>query len=499
MHTNLNWEAFPKFHAVALARPLVVAGILLVQAQMAGAVIINPGGGGGTNSSPTPVQLGSWSFHDPVGWTNDSGHAPISFTNLAYSFLGNGSSLVVNTNVPAWLQYNLVESDGTTNLNLTNGSLSFWFAPAAWASTNAGGNGPGPSGAQLINVGQWTADASYGYWGLSVDPEGANLWFQTQDGAGNTYSLAAPISWTTNYFHSVTLTYCGTNVAIYLDGGLATNDPGGLNIVPTAAALAGGINFGSDTNGLTQANGMFNNVVTYNAALDAGTVQQTFSAAYPYYLLSPLNWAMFTLSNALSSPSWTNGFSAITGVGDLQYTGPSASGCVYGANPDQVWFTNVTAIATNGGTSLSFTIAGGAPGYYYDVFATGALQKPLTNSICFWLGQGQTCNTYTVNIISRNAFFILGTPQSSCACGLTDAYLSLVAKVSPAAGAEDGYGVPYAWYAENGLVPITSGLATTDSDGDGLLNYQEYLYGTKPNVSEGFSVWTALNGTTAIP
>jgi hypothetical protein len=83
---------------------------------------------------------------------------------------------------------------------------------------------------------------------------------------------------------------------------------------------------------------------------------------------------------------------------------------------------------------------------------------------------------------------------------MTDAYLSLVAKVSPDGPQTDSYGVPYAWYAENGLVPITAGLATQDLDADGLLNYQEYFYGTRPNVSEGFSIWiAAINGTSIIP
>jgi len=102
-----------------------------------------------------------------------------------------------------------------------------------------------------------------------------------------------------------------------------------------------------------------------------------------------------------------------------------------------------------------------------------------------------------VNVNSQNAFFILGTPQSTN--GLTDAFLSLVLKINPYGPQTDGYGVPYAWYAENGFFQITNGLATADPDHDGLLNYQEYLYGTRLNVSEGFAIWTALNGTTAIP
>jgi len=164
-----------------------------------------------------------------------------------------------------------------------------------------------------------------------------------------------------------------------------------------------------------------------------------------------------------------------------------------------VWFTNVMAKATNGVTSLTFTVQGGVP-TNYDVFATVYLSAALTNDNWVWLGQVQPCNTYTVQIPTTSAFLILGTPQSSCGCGLTDAYLSLVAKESPDGPNFDSYGVPYAWYAQNGLVPITAGLATQDPDLDGLLNYQEYFYGTRPKVSEGFSVWVgSVNGTTVIP
>ena len=92
---------------------------------------------------PTNAPLDSWSFHDHTNWTSDLGYAPVSFTNLNYSHLGNGSSLVVDTNVPAWLQYNVYESDGTTNLTVDSGTVTFWLRQHHWSSTNAGGTGPG--------------------------------------------------------------------------------------------------------------------------------------------------------------------------------------------------------------------------------------------------------------------------------------------------------------------------------------------------------------------
>lgn len=229
---------------------IVVATVIGFGNNAQASAPILPGGGYG----PTNQPLDTWSFQDSTGWLDDSNNAPISFTNLAYSYLGDGASLVVNTNLAAWLNYNIYEpGTGNTNLMVDQpGSLTFWFAPQ-WATTNGG---PG-QWSQLIDVGEWTNDASIGYWGLSVDEPGSNLWFSVQDGFGDTYALSTPISWTTNYFHFIALTYSPTNVSIYLDGQLATNDPGGLNLWPSTPVIASsGVFFGSDPNGLMQAQGV---------------------------------------------------------------------------------------------------------------------------------------------------------------------------------------------------------------------------------------------------
>jgi len=481
------------------ARAAVLAVFLFALMPAARAVLLPPPGPG-TNSGPVYTQLDSWSFGDQTGWTSDKHYAPVSFTNLASSYLGNGYSLVVDTNIPAWLQYNVYENDGRTNLTVDAGTVMFWFAPSSWSSTNLGGAGPGECG-RLLEVGGYSPDSSFGWWSIYVDEAGQNLYFsaQTNDLSGTvTTYFSAPIAWTTNYFHHLVLTYCATNTALYLDGGLLTNGPP-MTVYPGPDVLANGFFIGSDSNGVYQAHGMFDTVVTYPVPLDADTIQAAYNYESQIYFADPMNKVMLRLTNAYSSPSWTNGFSAITGVGNLQLVDANSCGDYY--DPYLVWFTNVTATASSNGTmNVTFTIEGGYTNYFYDIFATGALQGPLTNDYWVWLGQGQPCNTYTVNITSPNAFLLLGTPQSTCGCGLTDAYEALVARVNPGGSQTDSYGVPYAWYAEFGLVPITAGLATQDPDGDGLLNYQEYLYGTRPNVSEGFSIWVgAVNGTTVIP
>jgi hypothetical protein len=497
MKTMTGKHDHPNKISAIFARATLVAGFLFAAAS--GLAQGLPGGGGGGGGGTTYTPLDSWSFNDHTNWTSDNGYFPISFTNLAFSPLGNFQSLVVDTNVSALLQYRVVETNGATNLTVNIGTVTFWFAPGSWSGTNAGGTGPGEYG-RLFETGAYTTNSSYGWWSIYVDPAGANLYFsaQTNNSSGTfTNYLSVPIAWTTNYFHFIALTYSATNTALYLDGVLATNGSG-LTVYPGQNALTNGFFVGSDFTGTYQAHGLFNNVATYNVPLDAGTIQGIYSAQYPLYMMNPYNSAMETIVSGSSSPTFTNNyFDAISGAGNLQWDG-YASTCSYGTNALNVWISNISATnAGNGTMNVTFTIQGGADGYAYDVFAGGYLSSPLSSRYWAWLGQGYHCNTYTVNINSPIAFLILGTPQDTSGYGLTDAYENLILHIDPNGAQTDAYGVPYAWYAMNGL-SISS--ATQDPDHDGLLNYQEYFYGTKPIVSEGFSIWVSTpNGTTSIP
>jgi hypothetical protein len=428
---------------------------------------------------PLPTPLDSWSFSDNVGWTDDNGNPPISFTNIAWSDLGDGASLVVETNVPAWLNYPIYTTSGATNIVLNGpGSLCFWYA-GGWATTNGG---PGGAWSQLVNSGEWSANSSVGYFGLSIDPWGSNVWFFSQDGLGNSYSLSAPILEATNCFHFFTLTYSSTNVSIYVDGLLATNDPGGLSIWPGTNALQNGIYFGSDTNGNFSADGLFDRVQTFGSVLDSNTVQAIYNSEIFYYQMNPFNVPyMDGLSSAPSIPagnsySFTNSTipDVITGPGYLQLDGALANWTA-NANPFYVWITNVSAaMASSSNMNLTFSINGGQNGYMYDTFVTSALEVPLTNAVWAWMGQGEAGYTYTMtNIPSSDAFLILGTPQSTTGNGLTDAYELLVLHNSPANFSTDGTGMADGWevlyFGHTGVSP------TGDPDGDGLSTFQEWL------------------------
>jgi hypothetical protein len=453
---------FPLVLVFALARTLHAAGLL------------PPG-------NYPPDAIASWSFEDTNNWTSDQGDSPISFTNISWALLGDGSSLVVNSNAPAWLNFNVIDpTNSQTNLVLNApGSITFWFGPG-WSSGTNGGGGPG-QWSELVSVGEWTTNASFGYFGLSVDAAGSNVWFSSQDGLGDTYSLFAPIvSWTTNYFHSLTLTYSSTNVSIYMDGRLATNDPGGLSIWPSPAAVSSGIWFGSDTNGEQQAQGMFNSIATYNTVLDSNTVQEIYSSQLTYYELSPWNIPyMDALSSGGSNPStydFTNSTlpDVITGSGLLQSDGMMPNWTA-NANPYYVWITNVVATQTGGGTmSMTFSINGGQSGYLYDVFATSALQIPLSSGVWYWWGQGDAGYTYTVTVTNASeVLLVLGTPLSTTGNGLTDAYELLILHNSDTNYSTDGTGMADGWevlyFGHTGVSP------TGDPDGDGLSTFQEWL------------------------
>jgi hypothetical protein len=130
----------------------------------------------------------------------------------------------------------------------------------------------------LIEVGSYTTNASYGWWSVYLDPDGATLYFGSQtNGAGQTH-LSAPIAWTTNRWHLIALTYSPTNSALYLDGQFVTN---GLAMTywPGADVLADGFFIGSDGTGMAQARGMFDDLSTYDFQMDATDISNTIRRA----------------------------------------------------------------------------------------------------------------------------------------------------------------------------------------------------------------------------
>ncbi len=434
--------------------------------------------------NPYYYLLDSWSFGFKFSpWNSDFGYAPVSYTNLTAT-LGDGIALVLDTNTAAWLQYNVVETNGRPNLMVNQGSVAMWFAPD-WASTDAGGVGPGATG-ELINVGQWTSDASYGWWSLNVDPTGTNLWFSAQNAGAQTNYLCAPIAWTASQWHFIVLSYSATNTALYLDGQLATNGVG-MSIWPSSTVLSNGFDIGSDTNGASQAHGIFDDIATYSIPLNANTVSNLYVNEMSPFMIDPLTTFKNAVVSANAQPYLTTSTpfnDVITGQGNLLWV-TNASNCVDGTNAYTVWITNEVATMTGSGTNvtmnLKFTIEGGSNGVPYDVFANSILSFGTNGVPWAWEGQGYQCNTYLLtNLPNTGCFLILGTPQDSDHDGLTDAYELLVSKSNPTNYSTDGTGMADGWevlyFGHTGIDP------NGDPDGDGLNNYQEFQM-----YSQGYS------------
>src|SRR6266700_3933033 len=451
-------------------------------------------GSGGTNAEN--CALAAWFFSD-TNWLNSAGHGPMAFTNLANVPGGDGNALQVDSTNAAFLRYHVTEVNGATNLTVDQGSLMLWFRPD-WSSANHGGSGPGSSG-RLIEVGSYTANASYGWWSLYLDSGGTNLYFsaQTNNGAGSTY-VSAAVSWTSNVWHFLALTYCATNSAIYVDGQPVNTNGLGVSYRPGPDVLARGFGLGSDTNGLSQIKGQIDDFYTYRCQMDGSFINGTYNMfGFVYYGASFMEFLKSAPSVPTASPD--GGLDMVGGPGYLLPAGP-ASNCVMSG---RIYITNVVGtVAASNTTSLSFDIAGGAANVPYDVFGTTAMRgNSITNDQWAWLGQVYTCNRYTLtNQPAAYAFYVLGTPQDTDLDGLTDAYEVLVSKTDPTKAISNNDGIPEAWEVLNGLDPQSPGLGGQDPDQDALTNKQEYLYGTRPLVSEGSSVWVSTpNGLSGIP
>jgi len=406
-----------------------------------------------------PTNLNSWTFGDTNTWNSDYGYAPSSFTNLTSSSMGDiigGYSLTLDAIDPAWLRYNVQEGDGFTNLTVQAGTVSLWFAPN-WASatTNQNGSGPGDWG-RLLEVGAYTTNADYGWWSLLLDGGGTNIYFMAQTNSGDAMTVAylsAPIDWATNVWHNVVLTYSSTNTALYLDGILAASGAG-VSVFPGPEVLAGGFGIGSDTSGLVQAHGMFDDIYTYDFPLDVDDIGAIYYFLEGYFSINIFN-TQGRIPSGPPAPPVGNGFNPISGPGWLQWVS-NATDCVTSGN---VWLTNASCALMSTGTnvtaSCTFTIAGGAGGTLYDVFATAALAQTDSAYGWAWLGQGVTCNVYSMtNLPAAGAFLILGTPQDSDMDGLTDAYERLVSHTDPYNSDTDGDGVSDADEVFNLMNPL---------------------------------------------
>jgi len=342
---------------------------------------------------PTPplgVLLSAWNFND-TNWLSSRGYAPLSFTNIDNIDDWDRNALQVDNSDPAWLAYKVVENDGHTNLTCDRGTISFWFIPN-WESTNIdSGTGPG-NWAQLIDVGRWTSNATYGWWSLYLNPAGTGIYFSAQtNGAGMDY-FGYSISWDWNTWHLITLTYSSTNTLLYLDGQMVTNGAGVMDLPPDAV-LTNGFFIGSDNQGVAQAHGLFEDLRTYSYQLDATIVSNYYAGILPE-LPSVGGFSM----DSSSPPS----------PGDGGGSGSGTSGLGSSTNGPASFGTNLVLQITNAVNSrVSGILHNTTQLTPYTIFSKQSLFEPVWNPQMTVYGQLLTnFSTFDFSMVARpNLFF----------------------------------------------------------------------------------------------
>ncbi len=218
------------------------------------------------------TQLGNWRF-DTSDWIGLEGQLPVSYTNLQLKAGFSIGALEVSSNLgPARIVYSEINPNtSVANINLREGSIRFWFRPSWNSGTGAGPKQPEP---RLIETG--TKGTTNGSWGLYLNTDGTILRFCTQTNSTLATNLSATISWTSNVWHHITLTYSSTNTSLYIDGALATSGAGVTNWPSSSVRATNGFRIGSDVNGTNWAQGRFDNLGTFNYVIPPAYVTNYF-------------------------------------------------------------------------------------------------------------------------------------------------------------------------------------------------------------------------------
>ena len=164
------------------------------------------------------VPQAHWCFNNTNTWVGEGGQLPLLATNLVGVLSWSSNAVQIDNSDPAFLSYNVVETNGDTNITCQTGSLRFWFKPD-WSSADQGGTGPGNSG-RLIEVGNYDPSFTNGWWSLFLSPDGTQLSFGTSTNGDGMTNLSANISWLADEWHQIALTYSPTSSALYVDGQL---------------------------------------------------------------------------------------------------------------------------------------------------------------------------------------------------------------------------------------------------------------------------------------
>jgi hypothetical protein len=359
-----------------------------------------------------------------------------------------------------------LHATGHTNVaSQTESAVRFWVTPY-WASSAAGGTGPGKEATLVELVATDGRDVAT-VWSLRAAPDGSALvLFAAQDAAPREL-LRADVAWAQRA-HCVALNFGPSGTALFVDGALLANGARTLAVPPKVAWLV----FGSSWTGDSTAEGELEETYVFGRPLTEAAVAFYYASQAKQAALGPISDAEWQAQQDATAKLKAEREAALAsaaggGTGAMLIVGGTST-CLTNV---PVHLTNIVCtFDTNVGWTVTFDIQGGTNGFLYDVFTTTNLSgNSITNSQWTWLEQGPTCSTYQyTNQPGAYAFFVLGTPQDSDGDGLTDAWERLSSKTDPNNPDTDGDGLSDGWEVEHGMNPNLDESAQTS----GRLNYQ---------------------------
>ena len=417
----------------------------------------------------------------------------------------------------------MLRTNSTFAVDRDRGGIRVWYSPN-WNSASTGlGAGPG-SLARILTLVATNGAAQAVYWTLVISPDGNEADVICQQSDGPTGCLRAPVCWQAGEWHLLGLGYTTTNSALFIDDQqVAAGD--GMAGVPAEAVSFTSLVIGSSLSGTEVAAGQLEELQTFSGnnrssllrGLEFGMnptvdIARYYNHASQVAVLGPI------VSEEAERERLSAQAAAAMAAQSATTPPPPPSGGESGTDGESGGSTNCPLSSQLTGlgilqpvfadsNTLVLTLTNTDAGASYDLYFTTNLDFLPAPALCQtnWalLCRGQPNQTVFVitNLFYSECFFRLGTILDSNGDGVPDAYCLMVlhVPVNTFCGntSSDGYGTPDLWYLQHGLSPFAAGQ---DPDQDALLNWQEYRYGSDPNVSDGFAVWLSTpNATSSIP
>jgi hypothetical protein len=405
--------------------------------------------------APPDPYLDTYAFLDTNDWTSDLGFPPIAWTNLVVvpEWLGGAPQIDTANTLPAFLNYNIVETNGYTNLAFSAGALTCVFI-CDWATddTNQYGTGPGDDAgdpAFLLAAGDFSSGSPDGLWAIYFDPGGTNIYFGGVSNSESTVFVSAPISWPSNSAHEIDISY-DTNTMLYLDGQLAATG-GPVTIVPATNVWTNGFFIGSDSAGFEQARGVFWFLEFYDSAWF------DYSGGSYWFFI---NWW----------PYLANGFASWQGDGGASDFAPGSPGSLLPAgistgstnniviNTNYLNYTNFSLFVTNNRTSAFVSVVSSLSNLTYEILTNSSLASTNWGVWQILTASNSITPAPPINLSSNAMFFSGALVWSTGTNGLPDWW-------------------QMEYFGQLGVNP------NGNPAGDGINNLNKYLMGLNPNIA----------------